>query len=207
MNLVLFYIFGGVAIGSALAMVLARNPIYSAVFLIVTLIAVAGEFLLLSAPMLAAFQVLIYAGAIMVLYLFVLMLLNLGARPDWKWWKSWRTYVAFGLVGVLAVVMLASVGSEAPVAQVGYVGQDVKAVARLLFSDPMMLFIMQALAVLLLIAVIAAVYLARHFTPEEAAELEASQVDDFGPAGRIAPSEQNAEETGDDRATAAEKSA
>jgi len=177
-TLALFYLFGAMALGGALAMVLARNPVYGAIFLITTLIAVAGEFLLMGSPLLAVLQILVYAGAIMVLYLFVIMLLNLGASPDWRWWKSWRTYVGFGVVAVIAGVTLASVGSDAPVAAAdAFTSADVKSVARLLFSDPTMIFLMQTLGVLLLIAVVTAIYIGRHLTDKEKADLEAHESD------------------------------
>jgi len=173
MSQFLFYFFGAMAIAGALAMVLSRNPVYGAIFLIMTLISIAGEFLILGSPFLAALQVLVYAGAIMVLYLFVIMLLNLGASPDWRWWRSWRTYVGFVLTGIVGVVIVASIRGESPVLAVAYAGENVKDIATLLFSDPMMLFLMQALAVLLLIAVIGAIYLGRQLTTEEEAIIEA----------------------------------
>ena len=177
-TLALFYLFGAMALGGALAMVLARNPVYGAIFLITTLIAVAGEFLLMGSPLLAVLQILVYAGAIMVLYLFVIMLLNLEASPDWRWWRSWRTYVGFGVVALIAGVTLASVGSETPAAAANaFTSADVKSVARLLFSDPTMIFLMQALGVLLLIAVVTAIYIGRHWTDEEKGRLAAHESD------------------------------
>ncbi len=75
-----FWIFGGIAVGSALLCITRKNPIASALWLVVTLFCIAALFVLLDAQFLAALQVLVYAGAIMVLFLFVIMLLNLG-RP------------------------------------------------------------------------------------------------------------------------------
>lgn len=77
---VLFYIFAAFAVVFAVGVVWARNPIYSALSLIGTLFAVAAIFVLQSAPLLAILQILVYAGAIMVLILFVIMLLNLTPR-------------------------------------------------------------------------------------------------------------------------------
>ena len=79
LNLV-FWIFGVVAMVSALLCITRKNPVSSALWLVVTLFAVAALFVLLDAQFLAVLQVLVYAGAIMVLFLFVIMLLNLG-RP------------------------------------------------------------------------------------------------------------------------------
>jgi len=74
----LFFVFAAMAIVSALMVILNRNPIYSAVSLVITLFSLAGIFLLLEAYFLAAVQIIVYAGAIMVLFLFVIMLLNPG---------------------------------------------------------------------------------------------------------------------------------
>jgi len=78
--LTFFWIFGVSAMGSALLCITRKNPVASALWLVVTLFAVAAMFVLLDAQFIAVLQVLVYAGAIMVLFLFVIMLLNLG-RP------------------------------------------------------------------------------------------------------------------------------
>ena len=77
-EMILFFIFGGVSLIGAIAVISFRHPIYSALSLIVTFFAQAGLFVLLGAHFVAAVQVIVYAGAIMVLFLFVIMLLNLG---------------------------------------------------------------------------------------------------------------------------------
>lgn len=73
----LFFVFGGIAIGCAVAVVVQRNPLYSAISLIGVFIALAGLYVLLAAPFIAAVQVIVYAGAIMVLVVFVIMLFNI----------------------------------------------------------------------------------------------------------------------------------
>lgn len=75
---ILFYLVGTVTILAALSVISQRNPVYSVISLVVTLVSVAVLFLLMGAEFLAAAQVIVYAGAIMVLFLFVIMLLNLG---------------------------------------------------------------------------------------------------------------------------------
>ncbi len=75
---ILFFLFGAVSLVGAIAVISFRHPIYSALSLIVTFFAQAGLFILLGAHFVAAVQVIVYAGAIMVLFLFVIMLLNLG---------------------------------------------------------------------------------------------------------------------------------
>ena len=77
LEVILFAILAAAAVVTALLVILQRNPVASAIFLILTFFCLAGIYLLLNAPFLAAIQVLVYAGAIMVLFLFVIMLLNL----------------------------------------------------------------------------------------------------------------------------------
>jgi len=96
--LTFFWIFGVIAMLSALLCITRKNPVASALWLVVTLFALAGLFVLLDAQFIAVLQVLVYAGAIMVLFLFVIMLLNLG-RPGPSDIK--------GPAGVLAAVVLA----------------------------------------------------------------------------------------------------
>ena len=80
MILTFFWIFGAVAVVGGLSCITRKNPVASALWLVVTLFALAAMYVLLDAQFIAALQVLVYAGAIMVLFLFVIMLLNLG-RP------------------------------------------------------------------------------------------------------------------------------
>ncbi len=80
MTLTFFWIFGVMAMGAALLCITRKSPVGSALWLVVTLFALAAMYVLLDAQFIAALQVLVYAGAIMVLFLFVIMLLNLG-RP------------------------------------------------------------------------------------------------------------------------------
>ncbi|HEY3278915.1 MAG TPA: NADH-quinone oxidoreductase subunit J [Gemmatimonadales bacterium] len=80
MTLTFFWIFGVAAMGAGLLCITRRSPVASALWLVVTLFALAAMYVLLDAQFIAALQVLVYAGAIMVLFLFVIMLLNLG-RP------------------------------------------------------------------------------------------------------------------------------
>ena len=75
---VLFYLFAGVAIGGALGVVMSKSPVGSLLFMVATLASIAATYVLLEAHFLAAIQIIVYAGAIMVLFLFVIMLLNLG---------------------------------------------------------------------------------------------------------------------------------
>lgn len=75
---ILFFVFAAVALGGAIGVVFGRSPVASLLFMVMTLASVAGIYVLLEAHFLAAVQVIVYAGAIMVLFMFVIMLLNLG---------------------------------------------------------------------------------------------------------------------------------
>ena len=77
---IIFYVFAALALGGAMGVVAGRSPVASLLFMVLCLGSVAGIYVLLEAHFLAAVQVIVYAGAIMVLFLFVIMLLNLGAR-------------------------------------------------------------------------------------------------------------------------------
>jgi NADH-quinone oxidoreductase subunit J len=88
MTTLLFVLLFGLAVGSAIAMVAQRNPLYSAISLIGVFIALAGLYLMLAAPFLAAIQIIVYAGAIMVLVVFVIMLLNVEEEEPRKRTRS-----------------------------------------------------------------------------------------------------------------------
>lgn len=103
-----FWVFAAWSVVSALLCITRKNPIASALWLVSTMFALAGIYVLLDAQFIAAVQVIVYAGAIMVLFLFVIMLLNVGEGP--REWGRWPVgLLATGLAVVLAV-QLASLG-------------------------------------------------------------------------------------------------
>ena len=102
-EMILFFMFGGVSLIGAIAVISFRHPIYSALSLIVTFFAQAGLFVLLGAHFIAAVQVIVYAGAIMVLFLFVIMLLNLGTLSA----KGVMTGKLKGIAIVLGILLAA----------------------------------------------------------------------------------------------------
>jgi NADH-quinone oxidoreductase subunit J len=153
-----------VAIFAALMVVFHRNPMVSVVFLIVNLICVALFFLFLQAQFLFAIQVVIYAGAIMVLFVFVVMLLNLRAEEEPRRGSRIQRALAFVggpiLVGTLWTALWRRVAP--PDAYTGGFTSgfgSVEDIGRLLFSD--YLFAFEAASVLLVVAMIGAVVLAR----------------------------------------------
>jgi len=101
MTTILFVLLAGLAIGSAIAMVVQRNPLYCAISLIGVFIALAGLYLTLAAPFLAAIQIIVYAGAIMVLVVFVIMLLNVEEEEQQPLRLGYLTIVAILLAAVL----------------------------------------------------------------------------------------------------------
>ena len=101
----LFYLFATGAVISAAMCILRRNPISAAMWLVATMFSLAGIFLLLQAPFIAAIQVLVYAGAVMVLFLFVIMLLNVGhAHSDLRGPGTLTATIV--VVGLLAIELL-----------------------------------------------------------------------------------------------------
>jgi NADH-quinone oxidoreductase subunit J len=106
LQFILFFLFAAAALLSAIMMILHRNPVYSAIFLIVTLFALAGFYVLLNAPFVASVHIIVYAGAIMVLFLFVIMLLNLKRDPSRERAKVARRAFAT----LLIIILLAEIG-------------------------------------------------------------------------------------------------
>ena len=167
-TLLLFWMFAGVAVASAVLCITRTSPLASALWLIMTLFQVAALFVILDAQFLAVLQVLVYAGAIMVLFLFVIMLLNLGRLSISDIKGPVGLAVAAFLAGALGL-QLFMVARTAPPADVslptgalaaveqtqGLVG----AVARPLFSTYLVPF--EITSVLLLAAIVGAVVLAK----------------------------------------------
>lgn len=162
-----FYLLAGMAIGGAVGVVLAKNPVGSLLFMVLSLGSVAGIFVLLEAHFLAAIQIIVYAGAIMVLFLFVIMLLNLGHeyRRDLK--VGAFAVLSFGVIGaiagllatrVLAAPTQAGAGAtaiDAAIAEHGAVG----AIADQLYTTYVVPF--EITGILLLVAIVGAIVLAK----------------------------------------------
>ncbi len=104
-ELVVFFLLAIVAIGAALGMLLSRNAVHSALFLVLVMAVISVFFLVLAAPFIAMAQVTVYAGAIMVLFLFVIMLLGAEALKRQRTVLPWQPWLAGGL-GVLFVAAL-----------------------------------------------------------------------------------------------------
>ena len=162
MTTALFILFAGMAIGCAISMVVQRNPLYSAISLIGVFISLACLYVMLSAPFIAAVQVIVYAGAIMVLVVFVIMLLNVeDAEPRLRL----RALVPIGLM--LAAIFFAETAfiiyfvqasPATPAATVSDIGQTAS-IGGGLFTTYLLPF--EITSILLLMAIVGAITLAR----------------------------------------------
>jgi len=160
----LFWVFSALAIAAALTVVINKNPVYSALSLVVTLFSLASIFVLLEAYFLAALEILVYAGAIMVLFLFVIMLLNLKREetppPYMKVQVALGVFVAILFV-VFAVLSLKMGFSDLIAQSVPSTADfgDISQVGKVLFSK--YFFPFEVASLLLLVALIGTVYLAK----------------------------------------------
>ncbi|HUB09494.1 MAG TPA: NADH-quinone oxidoreductase subunit J [Myxococcales bacterium] len=157
---VLFWLFSILAVGGAAGVVLASNPVNGAMALVGSFFALAGLYLLLSAQLLAALQILVYTGAIMVLFLFVIMLLNLSpqelGRDRLTPARAAGALAALGATGLLATTFLRL---RFPPAAVSHQFGTVASVGLELFSDFTLPF--EATSLLLLAAILGAVVVAK----------------------------------------------
>lgn len=160
----LFIFLAVLAVASALAVVISKNTVNSALFLVLNLISIAGVYLLLQAQFLAIIQVLVYAGAIMVLFLFVIMLLNVDEEESLFDKFRIKYFVAFLLGVAVFSQILYSIGSlsghlPAVSPQMAEVG-TVEAVGEVLFTKYLLPF--ELTAILLTAAIVGALIVAQH---------------------------------------------
>ena len=164
----LFLLFAAVALGSAVMVLAARNPIHSVLFMLLTFMNVAAMFVLLGAEFVAVLQVLVYSGAILVLFLFVVMLLQQGERELPPLNQPLQVPVAIGVGLVLAfemaVVVLGSTltrgvrGGDTP-RVIAERGGNIQALGEQLYTTWLLPF--EIASVLLLVAAVGAIFLAR----------------------------------------------
>jgi NADH-quinone oxidoreductase subunit J len=164
-----FYLFGVIALASAIAFVTRTSPVPAALWLVNTMFSLAALFVMLDAQFIGIMQILVYAGAIMVVFLFVVMLLNLGhpselAAPRGKWWKLVAGLVGLGLLSEIMVIARTKLPqqlivptdfNEKQFQKLNAVGT----IAEPLFRDYLLAF--ELTSVLLLVAIAGAVVLAR----------------------------------------------
>jgi len=167
-NMLIFIFLAIVAIAAAAGLILSRNPVYSALFLILNFLSVAVFYLILGAPFIALAQITVYAGAIMVLFLFVIMLLG-AAKPKevepLKWQRPLAIVLAAAVLleGLYALItrISISVTTTAPDALLA----DPKTLAQVLYNKYSLPF--EITSVILLVAAIGAVVLTKKSVKEE----------------------------------------
>jgi NADH-quinone oxidoreductase subunit J len=164
LHLILFLAFGAVCVAGAVNLLVQRHPINSALSLVAVMGSLAVEYLLLGAEFVAAVQVIVYAGAIMVLFVFVIMLLNAGEEERTK---GSQVALMLGVPGMLVAsiligwVLIERTGDKA--VPVGALPGAPKVIGWLLFHDFLLPF--EVTSILVLIAIMGAVVLASH--PDE----------------------------------------
>jgi NADH-quinone oxidoreductase subunit J len=175
-NTLIFYLLGGLSVLSAIGMVVAANPVHSAIFLIFSFFNVAGIFVMLGAEFLAAVQVIVYAGAILVLVLFVLMLVDPEDLPEFHTARPVQRTVGL-LLGALLMLELGLailtrtvvggfdqelypgiLGFPAIPENVAAVGGNTQAVGNVIFSQYVLAF--EVISLVLLVGVVGAIVLA-----------------------------------------------
>jgi NADH-quinone oxidoreductase subunit J len=166
MTTVLFIIFAGLAIGCAVAMVSQRNPLYSAISLIGVFIALSSLYVTLAAPFIAAVQVIVYAGAIMVLVIFVIMLLNVEHSEPRRKRLKFLVPVALGMATILIaetafILYSVQTSPKTPPGSISDVGLT-HSIGEGLFTGYLLPF--EVTSVLLLMAIVGAMSLARRTT-------------------------------------------
>jgi NADH-quinone oxidoreductase subunit J len=164
-----FYLFGVIALASAIAFVTRKSPVAAALWLVNTMFSLAALFVMLDAQFIGVMQVLVYAGAIMVVFLFVVMLLNLGhpselADARGKGWKFAAALVGLGLLSEIMVIARTKLREQLIVPREFNDRQlqklnAVGTIAQPLFKDYLLAF--ELTSVLLLVAIAGAVVLAR----------------------------------------------
>lgn len=164
-----FYALAAVAIIASLRVIMHSNPVHAILSLIVSLLAVAGIFFILGAPFAGVLEIIVYAGAILVLFVFVIMMLNLGndtaQEKAWLSANAWATPMALAII--IATVLVAFIMTQ-PNAEVAYLSTnslDAKAVGKALFSQYVL--VVQLAAFLLLGALVAAYHLGKKALDDE----------------------------------------
>ncbi len=158
--LILFYLFGAILLASALAVILVRTPVHAALFLVLAFVTAAALWLLLYAEFLAITLVLVYVGAVMVLFLFVVMMLDINLdRLREGFWGNLPLAAGVGILMAAEMVLLLLRGSH-PVASAGSPPpgfSNTKALGQVLYTDYVYAF--ELAAIVLLVAIVAAIAL------------------------------------------------
>ena len=158
-----FYFLAGIAVLNGILVITRKNPVHSALALILALLAQAGLYLMLYAPFVAGVQIILYAGGIMVLFLFVIMLVNIErARKEEQFNKQWLAgTLAAAALGFLFVTVYMKGQALMPVAQTAIPVEtnNTQEIGTLLYGQYMFAF--EIASLLLLVAIIGAVVMAK----------------------------------------------
>jgi NADH-quinone oxidoreductase subunit J len=158
---VLFYLLSAMAVGAAVSVIRSRSAIHSAIWLVISFLSIAGLYVLLEAEFVAAAQVLVYAGGIMVLFLFVIMLVNLRDAPELRPRLRGAFAALVGLVAAGVILVAYSRGRMVARHDVSILreGGNLQAVGEAMFRDNLLPF--EIASILLLVAMVGAILLAR----------------------------------------------
>ncbi len=158
-SLAIFLVLAAVAVSGAVSLILQRHPIHSALSLIVVMVALAGLYLLLGAEFVAAVQIIVYGGAIMVLFVFVIMLLNAGEEERTNFSRL-AAYAGVPMaVAVAGLIAAAIARSSLPPAQATTTLTSTKSLSMLLFQD--FVYPFELTSFLILVAILGAIVLAQ----------------------------------------------
>ena len=161
MELILFYLVSGIALASAGYFVFAKNPLYAILSLIVTFFSIAGLYILMNAQFLGIIQIIVYAGAIMVLFLYILMMLNLNKEDESKKHNA-NKFIGVAAAGILFIGLLGAYKGLSVQTKAGDVDFSVgltKNLGKLLFNEYVLPF--EFASVLILAGIVGAVLIGK----------------------------------------------
>lgn len=159
---IIFYILATITLGTAILTVLAKNPIYSAIYMVVCFFSIAGHFLMLNAQFLAVVHIIVYTGAIMILLLFTLMLMNLSDRHEPK--KKIASRVAAAVAGCLTAIVILAILLKANVVMESYQAanvdfQSAQVIGQVLLDEYLVPF--EFASIMLIVAMIGSVLISK----------------------------------------------
>ena len=160
-SLVIFFVLAGLAVLGAISLIVQRHPIHSALSLIVVMVALAGLYLLMGAEFVAAVQIIVYGGAIMVLFVFVIMLLNAGEEERTNFSKL-ATYAGIPLAVAVTGLIAAAIARSSlalPAPEPSGALTSTRTLSMMLFSD--FVYPFELTSFLILVAILGAIVLAQ----------------------------------------------
>ena len=160
--LIIFCVLAAITLATAFLTIFSRNPIHSAIYLVICFFSIAGHYLLLNAQFLAIVHVIVYSGAIMILFLFTIMLMNLNERNDVHRPRITRLGAIVSFCLICVVLILIFINSKPIVGDYDYTGEDyqsIKVLGKVLLNEYMVPF--EFASILLLVAMIGAVLLSK----------------------------------------------